>query len=597
MRIYLALLFIAFNVSLYAQPEVSEVVDVNGGKYYKHKVEEGNTLYGMQQMYGVPYSEIIEANPGFDGLKAGEYILIPYKGADQAEEEVISEYRVKNKETLYGLSKKFNTTVDHLIELNPELKDGLKKGQIIKVPGKVQEDVVENNQEVSTPNPFVVDTVENEAGTEKVIVKFSDSTVRHVVLAHETMYSISKRFMVSVDEIMKVNGLKSSSVKEGQVLVIPVKTERIAKVEIRSVPEDYDPNEPLEFEEKSSYNIALMLPLHLSYGKKYSEAVSNLATQFYMGAMMAVDSLERKGFKAKLYVYDTMDDSTMIQSLLNKPEFNSMDLVIGPLFGRNMGMVADFCKENRIRMACPVTANKELWQNNQLVYASVPTDETMIRGLARHILKTGSGDHVILIKPLDEKSHYLYDAFKDEFNEGAAAGVKPSLAETTVGSFNTQIIRGKENLFVIPTDDRSTAVKVFNQLNKSSFRAYKDDIFVYGTKEWVDYKELNDALKNKYNLRFASGNYLDYYTDPMVALNKAYRSRYKTDLSKYAVQGYDILTYYCSELFMGNEKPYLLMNQIHLNKKTEGSGFENTHVFILEQEEYELIKIDEVTLD
>jgi LysM repeat protein len=33
----------------------------NGKKYYQHTVSEGNTLFGLQQMYGCPVEEILNA--------------------------------------------------------------------------------------------------------------------------------------------------------------------------------------------------------------------------------------------------------------------------------------------------------------------------------------------------------------------------------------------------------------------------------------------------------------------------------------------------------------------------------------------------------
>ena len=46
-------------------------------------------------------------------------------------------YQVKKKDTLYGIAKKYNISVDALIEANPEMKvDGfeLKKGSYVCIP-------------------------------------------------------------------------------------------------------------------------------------------------------------------------------------------------------------------------------------------------------------------------------------------------------------------------------------------------------------------------------------------------------------------------------------------------------------------------------
>lgn len=136
-----------------------------------------------------------------------------------------------------------------------------------------------------------------------------------------------------------------------------------------------------------------------------------------------------------------------------------------------------------------------------------------------------------------------------------------------------------------------------NSLNKSAFRAYKDDIFVYGTREWLGYSDMNETFKNKMNFRFGSPNNLDYYSKGMVNANKLYRSRYKTDMSRVAVQGYDVLTYYCHYFFMADKNPYLLMNDIDMHQISEVDGFENARVFILEQEDFDFMEVDRVLSD
>lgn len=586
----------------FAQPGVAKEVVRNGKSYYEHQVEAGNTLWGLQRMYGVDVETIVSENPVLaDGVKAGQTIYIPKLKETKVEEEVYSDYKVKSSETLYGLSKKFNTTVDRLIELNPELSEGLKKGQVIKVPGNFTDEVEEVTEikveetevEEEIPNPFVVETTEENGETETVKITFSDSTIRHSVLAHETMYSISKRFMVSIDEIMKVNGLKSSSVKEGQVLIIPVKSERIEKIGIREVPEKGKMNTTgaIDFSPKDEYNIALFLPFFLEYGKGYSEYVADISTQFYMGAMLAIDTLEAKGLKAKIHVFDTRNDSLTIAKLLQKDIFNKVDLVIGPLLGDNINQVASFCKEKHIRMVCPVASDADVLESNPYFYSAVPSNISLMNGLAKFMVKNYAKDNIVLVKPTDKNSLPLYEAFRKAYNETPINGARPHLIETNVESFNTFIKRGVNTRFVVPTIDKSVAMKFMNNLNRSAFRSKDDDLFVYGTKEWINFTDINTVYKNKYNFHFPSPNHLDYFEENVVSLNKIYRSKYKTDLTKMAVQGYDVLMYFSSFFFLDNVKTNLIMNDFNMKSISNGDGQENSNVFIIEQEDFDLLKV------
>tara|TARA_B110000305_G_scaffold34733_1_gene34406 strand:- start:1131 stop:2939 length:1809 start_codon:yes stop_codon:yes gene_type:complete len=587
-------LFVLLSSSLsFAQPGVAPQKEVGGVMSYIHTVEPGNTLWGLQQMYGVKVEDIMSNNSNLnEGLSVGQKIIIPVPNYVKPLPET-SKYKVKKGETLYGLSRKFNTTVDELIKINPELSKGLKKGQLIQVPGKIESEIAEEIEpeiiDEPVPNPFVADTILETQET--VTVSFSDSIVRHNVMSHETMYSISKRFMVSIEKIMEINKLSTTRLSEGQVLVIPVKSERITKVPVKPVPDVYEPddNEPLIFEIKERYKIAVILPLHLDYGPGYSKYVSSVATQFYMGALMALDSLKAMGLNADVHFFDSKNDSAAVQALVNGSEFLDVDLVIGPFFSKTQAIVAEYCKNNKIRMVCPVSSESKLLEKNRLVYASVPSNITLVTGLAQYVLRTHAQDKIILVKSTDKDDLPLYEAFRKSFNESPMLGEsRPALRETTIDGMKSYLDRSSKNIIIIPTLDKTTGVRFMNTLNRSSFKAKPDEIYVFGMKEWVDFTDINNIYKNKFNLHFGSPNFVDYYTDEMIELNRTFRREYNTDMSKMAVQAYDVFLFYCSNFFLENQKPNLMMNNFRMEQFSESDGYENQNVFIVEQEEYEL---------
>lgn len=604
MRNILILFLLLQSTMLLAQPGQVPTAMIEGEKYHVHQVEAGNTLWGLQQMYNVKVEYILKANPELEeGLKVGQKINIPFVIEEQTLIEPV-EYKVKKGETLYGLSRKFDTTVDHLIALNPELSEGLKKGQKILVPGKPSNDieppVLVIEEPNVTPNPFVTDSIKPNEIIEDVKITFSDSTIRHSVLAHETMYSISKRFMVSIETLMKENKLSSTKLKEGQVLIIPVKNERIESIPIKTVDENYNPesNDSIIFETKDRYKIAILVPFFLDYGPGYSKNISSMATQFYMGASMAIDSLKKMGLNADVFFYDTKKDTNIVKSILRKSEFSEMDLIIGPFFSNTQKVVASYCKVNKVRMVCPVSSNSSVLENNRLVYSSVPSDITLMKGLAKYTLVHNSADNILLIKPTKKGDLILYEAFKSAFYDTPIEDgiTRPRLIETDISNMKIYIKRGQKTIFILPTNDRNTAMKFMNSMNRSSFRSKANDMFVYGTKEWANFTDINNTYKNDYNFHFAGPNFIDYYTDEMIEMNEAYRGRYDTDFAKMAVQGYDVMLYYSTLFFLNNSEVNLFMNNFNAKQISDKDGFENTEVFIIRQEEYELINA-EIVID
>lgn len=103
-------------------------------------------------------------------------------------------HRVDEKETLYAISRRYRTTVDSIIEFNKDAADGLEIGQILKVPY-----------------------------TPKATATKQSADVTHEVQPRETMFSIAKKYGVSVDDIKAWNNLPSTSLSIGQTLTIKKK--------------------------------------------------------------------------------------------------------------------------------------------------------------------------------------------------------------------------------------------------------------------------------------------------------------------------------------------------------------------------------------
>lgn len=598
MRKTVLLIFLLAGLNVLAQPGVAPTKVIDGYSYYEHTVAPGNTLWGIQRMYDVTMEDLESANPGLtETLSEGQKILIPI-----GKELQTMEYMVKDKETLYGISRKFNTSVEELQKLNPILvTNGLQKDQVIIVPAPPKEysainpdTYVKQNEVQNAIDPFTENQNEADTVTDEVN-GFSDSTVIHTVLAHETLYSIANRFMVPVKELMRVNQLTSASIKEGQKLIIPVQKEKYNEVEVKTVNpfiEDAIDSVTL-IPSKDVYGIALMMPFFVEHGPGYSKYISDISTQFYMGALVAVDSLRKRGLNARLYVYDTKNDTTRVRSILNKPEFANIDMIIGPLYGKTVPVVAEYSKRTGKKMVCPLAVDKSILRNNPNVYSSVPSDVTLFNGLAKHLAQSDY-DRVVLIRPSDKEGQLLAESFKSTYLNFAENGKSPSISNADEVNFKDFVKKGSKVAFVYPCDVKVKVIKFMSRLNTAGITAKEGEVSIYGTKDWVNIEEINNVYKNKYNFHYPGPNYLDYYTDEVEVMNKNFRDRFHTDLSKVSLQSYDLMTYFSGYFFNIENCCKPLMNSFDMKQVDNGDGFENTSVFIVEQEDYELVKRNRV---
>ncbi|HEX5002752.1 MAG TPA: LysM peptidoglycan-binding domain-containing protein, partial [Bacteroidia bacterium] len=110
-------------------------------------------------------------------------------------------HKVETKETWSSLSRRYNVTIDDIKLANTGIDD-LKVGQIIHVP--VLPEGQSTTEPVTTPAP-------QPAQRQPVFY-----TVKH----GETLYSVSKRFNKTVDEMRDLNHLDSDQLREGQQLVV-----------------------------------------------------------------------------------------------------------------------------------------------------------------------------------------------------------------------------------------------------------------------------------------------------------------------------------------------------------------------------------------
>ncbi len=121
-------------------PKASVAIDTN--KYVYHKILKGETVYAITKKYGIDEKKLIAYNPGLtSNLKEGDYIIVGEKKKNSSTKPVaavtparLDQYVVQQGETLYGLSKKLNFSQEDIIKWNPDAKNGVKQGQVLRVP-------------------------------------------------------------------------------------------------------------------------------------------------------------------------------------------------------------------------------------------------------------------------------------------------------------------------------------------------------------------------------------------------------------------------------------------------------------------------------
>lgn len=183
---------------------------IGGQSFIIHQVDEKETLYGISRRYNVSLSQIIEYNKEADaGLEVGQILRVPYiPGAYKVVQTSKDYHTVAPGETLFSISRLYGLTVDEIKSQNQMTDNALSVGQQLKVK-KTATAVVENQPPQNVP----------------VMEGY------HRVLPKETLFSISRDYGVTVQQLKEWNNLVGSNLDIGQMI-------RVANTELSTTKEN-----------------------------------------------------------------------------------------------------------------------------------------------------------------------------------------------------------------------------------------------------------------------------------------------------------------------------------------------------------------------
>jgi LysM repeat protein len=542
----------------------SEIIEKGGKKYYLHTVKPSSTLFSICKEYEVSADEVAALNPQLNGVvKVGQKILIPIIG----ESAKTFSYTVKEGETFFGILKKYNLKEEDVLQLNPGISKNLTMDQVIILPGDYMKYRAEVNQ----------------------VTKVADTVIVHEVLEHETLYSIAKRFMVSVEELAKLNAVSSNQIKPGMSLKVPIYGKEAKEVAIRSL---HEVNSKIDTVEKVipkpmlSKDLAFLLPFN---SDKQADPTGAIATEFFMGAQLALDSLAKLGYTGNVFVHDVGNDTSVLNEVLKKGEIRKSALVVGPLNGENLEYTAKFCFDNHIKLISPIVATTSNLKNNPFVTNANTSDITLSKKLAKYIFDNFQNDQIILVKA-GAKDIELYQSFRAAFMK---LGTK-KLYEVTDKELTTISKKGKKLIFVVLSRDRVFSTSVANNLMNIASKNSTISITLFGTRDWVNYDDIPAEVKNKLQFHYAASVNFDVTSVEVKKLKKLYREKYNTQLTKYAAQGFDVTLFFVQEYLMQQKSQEGVINHFKIIETIEGSGKENEACFIFKQDNFKVVKIGEV---
>jgi LysM repeat protein len=584
-RNLLLLVLLLAGLNAHAQ----EVRVVDGRKYNVHRVQAGQTLYAISRSFAVSVEDIMSANPdAADGLSIGEELLVPLDAVQKKELRTAPILRndgellhtVRKKETLYGIARSYGMDMNVLLERNPDAIN-LQEGMVLVIP-------VEN---VSGPSSAALAPA------------MADSVTVHEVGPGETLYFLGRMYGVPVEKIQQANGGLAEGLKAGMLIRIP-STAGPVKVAKDSSTVDHS---------NERFKVAFLLPFSIPQNDSVLALIDNstahryyeptrIAVQFYNGAKLALDSLEKLGLRADVAVLDMGEGQRSWNNTVKRPELSGTDLFIGPFHRSAIEQVAR--ADRQAHVVCPVPQSNKVLLGMPNVSKVTPTRSEHVRLTARYVAQKHANDLIMLVRPDIVAEKDLQDQMATALRGAMAtpgAMVQDSVLVVKPGLRDMAALTGKLsttrlNVLVVPSENIEFLTSLVVKLKPL---ADKHRIVLVGMEKWTTYESLAAIDLDLLGFRYAASSFTDP-SDPRVkAFTKAYRGAYHTDVDEYAFLGFDVTMFYGSALMSEGTAFPEHFDRVHTDPLHMGfrmvdtgpeSGFRNEYAIMLMQKDLQLVK-------
>ncbi len=465
----------------------------------------------------------------------------------------------------------------------------------------------------------------------------------HVVRPGDTLYSIAKRYGVTVEAIQAANpSIEGTNIPTGMTLVIPeAATETKSplnfsnkKDDKKDVKKEAQGNKPttsqipsVTFANKPTlptYNVlgnghwtdgtltlAVILPFNLNATTAEEQKVQMRSVEFYEGVLMAVDEVQQLGRRVSVLAYDLGSES--IFSILNNQNLLSADFIIGPMDEQSLKQVADWGEMHGTPVVSPFVFNASYLEEYEHLF-QINTQKSMLYPQLTEELMNRFKDYtvVFLTDSANVKKADPYPALlKKELRTLNVQYKEMSFRRPEVLMACDSIlgIMDKNILFVPVTPQQESLRRMFSGLqhvkilrdarfqdallNGTATKA-QPKMAVLGYPEWVLYT--SDFIDYYYDLNVYM--FSKVYVNPFDPLVKRFYDNFKAwynkDLMalmpKYGILGYDVTRFFLRSLsrhgqhieerLIGQEEE-CLQNVFCFEKSESGKGIYNHGLYLV----------------
>ena len=357
----------------------------------------------------------------------------------------------------------------------------------------------------------------------------------HKVKRKETIFGIARDNGLTIDELIEANPEMKTpgyELRKGDYIKIPYPP-RHPELE-SATPQPQMPTKPTVVERdmrNREIRVGVMLPLHNDNGD------GKRMVEYYRGVLMACDSLRVNGISTDIRAWNVPENAD-IQKVLKDPKAAECDLIIGPLYTKQVKALGDYAVKNDIRVLIPFSINSnEVFDNGNLFQVFQNGNQTNNSYVFRFYQRF-KDSHVVIIDCNDStstKGSFTTVLRRKLDQEGASYSLTNLKSGET--KFKQSFSTTKHNVVVLNTSRSQELNVAFAKLNGLLMTSPTLQISMFGYPEWLMY--IRQHLDNFY--KFDTFIPSTYYMSPLSHrgehFKKKYRWNFHQDMQPY--QGFD----------------------------------------------------------
>ena len=363
----------------------------------------------------------------------------------------------------------------------------------------------------------------------------------HKVKRKETIFGIARENGITIDELIEANPEMKApgyELHKGDYIKIPFPSNHPVSASVNQQPQM--PTKPVVIERdvrNREIRVGVMLPLHNDNGD------GKRMVEYYRGVLMACDSLRVNGISTDIRAWNVAEQ-TDIKQILKDPKAAECDLIIGPLYTKQLKALGDFAQKNDIRVLIPFSINSnEVFDNGNLFQVFQNGNQTN-NGYVFRFYQRFKDSHVVIVDCNDStstKGSFTTVLRRKLEQEGATYTITNLKSSET--KFKQSFSTTAHNVVVLNTSRSQELNVAFTKLNGLLMTDPSLKISMFGYPEWLMYtnKHLDDFYK--FDTYIPSTYYMSPLSPRAEHFKKKYRWNFHQDMQpyhqRYAVTGFD----------------------------------------------------------